>query len=171
MSKELIVNSTSLENRLAIVEDPSSGALLSGGVLDMIAVKHTPVRPVPLARLSEASLHGTSMAVNVDPESISPGQKEALRAFTKGGGTLLTAPPGWKIPAPAKDQITLDKKQLDQIDDIWKGINSMIGRTNLGARLFNVSGMLSSRASIRSPFSFRIFNSQVALICFSRTVL
>jgi hypothetical protein len=44
----------------------------------------------------------------------------------------------------SKDRITLEKKELDQIDDIWKGINSMIGRTNLGARLFNVSGMLSS---------------------------
>jgi hypothetical protein len=130
--------------QLAIVEDPSSGALLSGGVLDMIAVKHTPVRPVPLAKLTAASLHGASMAVNVDPEAVSSGQKEALRSFTRGGGTLLTVPPGWKFPAPRKDQITLGKKELDQIDDIWKDINSMIGRTNLGARLFNVSGMLSS---------------------------
>jgi hypothetical protein len=130
--------------QLAIVEDPSSGALLSGGVLDMIAVKHTPVRPVPLAKLTEASLRGASMAVNVDPEAVSSGQKEALRSFTRGGGTLLTVPPGWKFPPPQKDQITLGKKELDQIDDIWKDINSMIGRTNLGARLFNVSGMLSS---------------------------
>jgi hypothetical protein len=130
--------------QLAIVEDPASGALLSGGVLDMIAVKHTPVRPVPLARLSEASLTGAAMAVNVDPEAISPAQKDALRGFTKRGGTLLTAPPGWKFPPPRKDRITLEKKELDQIDDIWKGINAMIGRTNLGARLFNVGGMLSS---------------------------
>ncbi|MGE5647273.1 MAG: hypothetical protein ACM336_15935 [Acidobacteriota bacterium] len=130
--------------RLAIIEDPSSGALLSGGVLDMIAVKHTPVRPVPLAKLDTASLRGASMAVNVDPESVSPGHKEALRGFTRSGGTLLTAPPGWKFPPPRKDQITLEKKELDRIDDIWKDINSMIGRTNLGARLFNVAGMLSS---------------------------
>ena len=130
--------------QLAVVEDPSSGALLSGGVLDMIAVKHTPVRPVPLAKLTEASLRGASMAVNVDPESVSSGQKEALRSFTRGGGTLLTVPPGWKFPPPRKDQITLGKKELEQIDDIWKDINSMIGRTNLGARLFNVPGMLSS---------------------------
>ncbi len=130
--------------RLAIVEDPSSGALLSGGVLDMIAVKHTPVRPLPLAKLSDAALDGATMAVNVDPDATSPGQKEALRSFTRRGGTLLNAPPGWKVPAPPNGQITLEKKELDQIDDIWKGINSMIGRTNLGVRLFNVSGMLSS---------------------------
>ncbi len=130
--------------RLVVVEDPSSGALLSGGVLDMVAGKHTPVRPVPLAQLQEGSLRGVSMAVNVDPESVSSGQKEALRGFTRSGGTLLTAPPGWKFPAPSKDRITLDKKELDQIDDLWKNINGMIGRENLGVRLFNVSGMLSS---------------------------
>jgi hypothetical protein len=130
--------------QLAIVEDAASGALLSGGVLDMIAVKHTPVRPVPLARLGEGSLKGASMAVNVDPERASPGQRETLRGFARGGGTLLTAPPGWKFPMPQKDRITLDQKELDQIDDIWKNINAMIGRTNLGARLFNVAGMLSS---------------------------
>ena len=130
--------------RLAIVEDPSSGALLSGGVLDMIAVKHTPVRPVPLAQLGEGSLKGASMAVNVDPEAVSPGQKETLRGFTRGGGTLLSAPPGWKFPLPRKDQITLEKKEMERLDDIWKDINSMIGRRNLGARLFNVSTMLST---------------------------
>ena len=110
----------------------------------MIAVKHTPVRPVPLPRLAEGSLKGASMAVNVDPESISPVQKEALRGFTRGGGTLLNAPPGWKFPPPDKERITLDKNELDQINDIWKNINGMIGYTNLGARLFNVGGMLSS---------------------------
>ena len=133
--------------RLAIVEDPSSGALLSGGVLDMIAVKHTPVRPVPLAKLKDSALDGATMAVNVEPDATSPAQKAALRSFTRTGGTLLNAPPGWKIPVPRSGQITLDKKELDQIDDIWKDINSMIGRANLGVRLFNVSGMLSSLLS------------------------
>src|SRR6185369_4689246 len=33
--------------QLALVQDVNSGGLISGGILDMIAVKHTPVRPVP----------------------------------------------------------------------------------------------------------------------------
>ena len=33
--------------QLAVVQDPGKGGLLSGGILDMIAVKHTPVRPDP----------------------------------------------------------------------------------------------------------------------------
>jgi hypothetical protein len=130
--------------RLAIVEDVDSGAMLSGGILDMIAVKHTPVRPVRPRDLTPASLAAAQMAVNVDPESLTASQKEALGAFTRAGGTLLTGPPGWKFPQPRKDQITLEKEDLKKLDDIWREMNSMTGRRNLGARLFNVSSMLSN---------------------------
>ncbi|MGH9632095.1 MAG: hypothetical protein ACRD7E_27640, partial [Bryobacteraceae bacterium] len=41
--------------QLALVQDVDSGALFSGGILDMIAVKHTPVLPVPKAKLSRNS--------------------------------------------------------------------------------------------------------------------
>jgi hypothetical protein len=84
------------------------------------------------------------MAVNVDPSALDVQQQQALKTFARGGGTVLSGPPGWKIPEPRKGQVALDQKELDQIDDIWKGINSMIGRANLGVRLFNVAGMLSS---------------------------
>ena len=38
--------------QLAMVQDPAKGGLLSGGILDMIAVKHTPVRAVPRQHLT-----------------------------------------------------------------------------------------------------------------------
>jgi hypothetical protein len=134
--------------RLALVEDADSGALLSGGILDMIATKHTPVRPVPKERLDAKALSATQLAVNVDPASLTPQQTEVLRAFTRAGGTLLTGPPGWKFPAPAKGQITLEKDDLKKLDDIWRDLNSLTGRKNLGARLFNVSSMLSNLLEI-----------------------
>ncbi len=130
--------------RMAIVEDADSGALLSGGILDMIATKHTPVRPVPKRGLSATSLGASSMAVNVDPESLTAEQKEVLRAFTRAGGTLLTGPPGWRFPHLRDDQITLEKDDLKRLDDIWRELNALTGRKNLGARLFNVSSMLSN---------------------------
>ncbi|MFN0167645.1 MAG: hypothetical protein ACKV22_14560, partial [Bryobacteraceae bacterium] len=133
------------EGQLAIVQDAEAGALLSGGIVDMITVKHTPVRPVPRSRLSDEALRGVTMAVNVDAEGMSDSQRNALRSFTRGGGTLLTAPPGWKSTAPhAPDRITLEKDEVERLDRIWKEVNSMIGRRNLGARLFNVSSMLSN---------------------------
>lgn len=129
---------------LALVEDTNSGALLSGGVLDMIAVKHTPVRPIPASRLSESAIAPSQLAVNVDPQSLDDHQKDVLRAYTRAGGTLLTGPPGWRFPQPRKDQITLEKADLEKLDEIWKEVNSFTGRHNLGARLFNVSSMLSN---------------------------
>jgi hypothetical protein len=129
---------------LALVEDSDSGALLSGGILDMIAVKHTPVRPVPRKQLSESLIGGAKLAVNVDTASLTSGQRDVLRAFTRSGGTLLSGPPGWKFPLPAQGQITLEQEDLKKLDEIWKELNSLTGRKNLGARLFNVSSMLSN---------------------------
>lgn len=131
--------------KLAIVQDPDNGALLSGGILDMIASRHTPVRAVPPQRLNLEVLKDSSMAVDVNSDALTPQQKEVLKAFTRAGGTLLTGPPGWKDqPALKPDQITLDEKELKRLDDIWHDVQSMIGRRNLGARLFNVSSMLSN---------------------------
>jgi hypothetical protein len=130
--------------KLAIVQDPAKGGLLSGGILDMIAVKHTPVRPVPRQHLSAASLAGATMAVNVDADALTAEQKEVLSNFTHGGGMLLTGPPGWKDSSPQGDKITLDKAELERLNDIWRDVNSMVGRRNMGVRLFNVSSMLSN---------------------------
>lgn len=136
-------------SNLALVEDADTGALLSGGVLDMIAVKHTPVRPVPHRSLTPASMQGAKMAVDVDPSALTPDQREVLKTFTRSGGTLLTGPPGWKFAGLRKDEITLAKADLDRLDEIWKELNSLTGRTNLGARLFNVSSMLSNLLEAR----------------------
>jgi hypothetical protein len=130
--------------QLAVVQDPGKGGLLSGGILDMIAVKHTPVRPIPRQHLSAEALAGATMAVNVDASSLTAEQKEILRDFTRGGGTLLTGPPGWKDPTAAAGSITLEKAELERLNDIWRDVNSMIGRRNMGVRLFNVSSMLSN---------------------------
>jgi len=130
--------------QLALVEDVDSGALLSGGILDMIAVKHTPVQPVPNPKLSDAEMKNAKMAVDVDPSALTPPQKDVLRNFTRAGGTLLSAPPGWTFPMPPNGGITLTKEDFAKLDEIWKEMNGMMGRANLGARLFNVSSMLSN---------------------------
>jgi hypothetical protein len=68
-----------------------------------------------------------------------------LKNFARAGGTVLTAPPGWKGQSALQpDQITLDKAELDRLNDIWHDVQTMTGRKNLGARLFNVSSMLSN---------------------------
>jgi len=131
--------------KLALVQATGEGALLSGGILDMIAVKHTPVKAVPAARLSAEALQGATMAVNVNNEGLDAHQKEILKAFARSGGTVLNGPAGWQNSEPAdKQKITLDESELKRIDDMWHDVQGMIGRRNLGVRLFNVSSMLSN---------------------------
>ena len=84
------------------------------------------------------------MAVDVNPSGLTPEQLAVLKAFTKGGGTLLSGPPGWKFDSLRPDAITLDKADVEKLDGIWKEMNSMTGRKNMGARLFNVASMLSN---------------------------
>jgi hypothetical protein len=128
--------------KLAVVQDPAKGGLLSGGILDMIAVKHTPVRPIARQNLSPASLEGATMAVDVDAESLTPAQREILRNFARAGGTLLTGPPGWSDQKPAGERITLDAPELARLNDIWRDVNAMVGHSDQGIRLFNVASML-----------------------------
>jgi hypothetical protein len=131
--------------QLALVQDANEGGLLSGGILDMIATQHTPVQAVPPQRLTAASLQGRKMAVNINNSALTPEERAVLTQFTRSGGTLLTGPPGWQAAAPTdKGRITLTDEELKHIDEMWKDMSNMIGRRNLGARLFNVSTMLSN---------------------------
>jgi hypothetical protein len=130
--------------QLAVVADVLNGALLSGSVLDMITVKHTPVRPVPFKAVEPKSFDQAKMAVNVDPLSLDEAKQKVLKDFTRAGGTVLTAPPGWRMPVPREDQIVTDPEEVKKLDQIWKEVNAMTGRRNLGVRLFNVSSMLSN---------------------------
>ena len=50
---------------------------------------------------------------------------------------LLTGPPGWKDSSPQGDKITLDKAELERLNDIWRDVNSMVGRRNMGVRLLS----------------------------------
>ena len=84
------------------------------------------------------------MAVDVDADALTPAQKDILTQFARSGGMVLTGPPGWKDSRPGGNRITLDQKELDRLSDIWHDVNSMVGRRNLGVRLFNVSSMLSN---------------------------
>ncbi|MBZ5586898.1 MAG: hypothetical protein LAQ30_32870 [Acidobacteriia bacterium] len=119
-------------------------SLLSGGILDMIAVGHTPVRPIPPQRLTPEALKDASMAVNLDADALTPEEKDILRQFARAGGTLLSSPPGWKDQPPRPGRITLEKAELERLNDVWRDVNSMVGRKNLGVRLFNASSLLSN---------------------------
>lgn len=136
--------------QLAIVQDVDSGAAMSAGLLDMLGSRHTPSRIVPTRMLTAEALRGASLVVNVEPASVSSAGQEALRAYTRSGGRLLNAPPGWHFPNTGGYVLALEKLSKDEVahfDLIWRQITSQTWNKNLGARLYNVASMLSHLVS------------------------
>ena len=129
---------------LAVVQGVSSGGLLSGSLLDMMASQRTPVRVIPTRKLDPERLHGVRVLLNVDPGSLSAAQKAAVEEFKRNGGQVLDPPGKWRFPATSEDQIVLTRRQLDQMQDLWEITYNATVRKNFGARTFNTTGMQSS---------------------------
>ncbi len=127
---------------LALIQDVKSGGLLSNGIIDMLTARHTPLRTVPPAQLEGSALTGAGVALNIDPPALSEAQNELLRQFARSGGTTLTAPPGWDIHQEP-GQMAVADKDVEILDEVWRGVNGAIGRRNLGVRLFNVAAARS----------------------------
>ena len=78
-----------------------------------------------------------------------PLRKTLSRNSPAPAAACLNGPPDWRFPPMGTDKITLGDADVKKLDEIWKELNEMTGRRNLGARLFNVSSMLSNL--LRSP--------------------
>lgn len=110
---------------VGLLEGPDEGALISGGVLDMMAVQHIPVRAVTANAAS-----GVRLLVN-------------LSGKPAGAPAEVTPAPGWKFPIASPEQFAIRKADLPKLEDLRNRVNRAAGRQNFGIRLFNGSGMLS----------------------------
>jgi hypothetical protein len=129
---------------LTLLQDASSGALVSGSLLDMIAAKHIPAEVVPAGKMGDAAFDEIRMLLNIDPASLTPEQKEKVRDVARRGATVVNGPPGWRVSLPSGGAIVFDKDQIKQIDDMWREVNGIIGRRNFAVRVFGAPGMLSN---------------------------
>jgi hypothetical protein len=129
---------------VAVVQDPRKGGLLSGGVLDLMAAKHMPARPVPSRLLTAEAIRGVTITLNLDSGGLTATQEKALRDFASAGGTLLTGPPIWDDLSPTREQFTVSTDEFKRLNPLWNMLNSMLQRHNYGVRLFNVSSMISN---------------------------
>ena len=129
---------------LGLVQDVDSGALYSGGFLDMLAPRHIPAFIAPTRKLAAAQFSDVRMLLNIDPASLTPEQKEVVKTAARHGATVVNGPPGWKVASAPGDAITFSGDQTQKIDDAWREINSLIGRRNFGVRVFGAPGVLSN---------------------------
>jgi len=133
--------------RLAVVQDVSSGAMLSSGLLDMIGSRHTPARIVPPSKISPERLTGARIAINVEPATLPGDAREGLRRFAASGGRVVSNPEDFRFPSAEGYQLSLDKlpkAELDRFEFLWRSLLSTTRGENLGVRLFNVASILSS---------------------------
>lgn len=128
---------------LALLEDPASGALMSGGIVDMIASKHIPLQVVPSAKLERSSLGTAKTLLNIDPAGLSEDQRETLKAISRSGVSLVNGPPGWRMSLP-ETAITFPDDQVKRLDEVWRGVNSFIWGKNFAVRVFGAHSVLSN---------------------------
>lgn len=119
--------------QVAIVEDYSE-ARLSAGLFDMMAAKHVPVFSLPLGRME-----GATAQVVVNPEN---------KPLSLAAKTVVDGPPQSGKPPQAEDEYIFDPTD-SRVDTIWQKVSAVIGRQNMGARLFNVASMLSNVLELR----------------------
>lgn len=131
-------------SRLAIVQDVGSGALVSGSVLDMVSSKHVPAFVVPPGALGETQFPQLKLLLNIDPQSLTEAQRNALREEARKGAMLINGPPQWKLTLPPPTEVTFSDSQIKQLDEIWSEINRTLGRENFAVRVFGAPAMLSN---------------------------
>jgi hypothetical protein len=131
-------------SQLAIIQDERSGALVSGSVLDMVESKHIPARVIPPDFLGKQAPEPLRLVLNIDPPALSEEQAEAVRNKARAGAMVINGPPQWKIALPPPEAIVFDDAQIEQLDEIWKEINRVIGRENFAVRVFGAPSMLSN---------------------------
>ena len=130
--------------KVVVVQDPMKGGLLSGGILDLLAARHIPARPMPSHLLTADAMRGATIVVNMDPSGLAARQEKALHDFANAGGTLVAGPPVWQDAGAAGERFAVNSAEIERLDPLWNKLNSKLTRKDYGVRLFNVSSMISN---------------------------
>jgi hypothetical protein len=132
--------------QVAVVEDYND-ARFSGGLFDMMAAKQVPAYPVPFGRVNAATLHGARVAVEPWPEGVPAAEQPALKAFVESGKAVVTGAPASK-KSSSDEEFVFDGTDT-RVDQLWQKVSAVLGRQNMGARLFNVASMLSNIVTLQ----------------------
>ncbi len=132
---------------VALVEDYAQ-ARFSGGLFDMLAAKHMPVYAMPYAKLSAAAIARARVAIDPEPGDVPAQDAPVLASFAKSGKALVEGPAPTGKAGQTEDEFVFDPTD-SRVNTIWQKVSAAVGRQNMGARLFNVSSMLSNILMLR----------------------
>lgn len=128
--------------RLAVVLDPATGGLLSGGILDLLSVLQKAALPAAASRLTAANLQGAQVVLNLDAGALYAQKAKALQAVQRAGGVAVNPSAGWQFPPVLPDQANPDRRQLDRIQPIWERAYDATALKNFGVRTFNTTSVI-----------------------------
>jgi len=121
-------------SQFGVIQDPATGALLTGSLLDMLESQRTSIRSIPSAKLGPDALAGIKIVLNVSGAAIP----------ANAGVQVLEPPPGWHFPVVPESDFMMGRKQLDEMQPLWEMTYKATLRKNFGVRTFNTSGVMSS---------------------------
>jgi hypothetical protein len=133
--------------QVAIVED-FNDARYSGGLFDMLAAKQVPAYPVPYGKVSAVALRNARIAVEPESDTLLAPDQPVLKAFADSGKSVVTGLAA-KPKTPPDDEAFVFDATDSRVDQLWQKVSAVVGRQNMGARLFNVASMLSNVVTTR----------------------
>jgi len=138
----------------------SQNALLAGENLNLLARRHIPFLVLERAGFSERALEGLEAVVAVDLASPAPGEQRTLTRFAEQGALVIVGP---TFPAPSggpadgskpyrllsvgKGRMAVYQKSVPDPYGLSLDALTLIGRNNLGLRVFNVASILTHLSS------------------------
>lgn len=130
---------------------------VSGENLNLACRRRIPLRVIERAELSAAALEGLRAVHGIDLIQPTEQERKILSAFADNGG-LLVVGPSWKQMEIPKDQdfavipsgrgrVAVYRDEWPEPSSLAKDLVDLLGRDNLGVRLFRSSSVLSHVSS------------------------
>ncbi len=128
---------------LAIIIDRSVRDEMRDEYLNLVARRRIPYRVIERGTLTESALAGLKAVLALGLETPRPEERRLLTAFVASGG-LLVAGPSWKNDSAisGKGRTVAYDEELPDPEAVAKEMLALIGRPNLGVRLFNAASVL-----------------------------
>jgi hypothetical protein len=142
---------------LAIIVDPHTGqADMEGENLNLVARRRIPYEVISRASLSEATSQRFRAILATSVTSPAAGERALLSGFAERGG-LVIAGPSWGTPVPAEKEyvtqslgqgrIVVYRDEAPDPEALAKELLSLLGKGNVGMRLFNAPAVLCSMSA------------------------
>src|SRR5579885_2136650 len=139
---------------VAVVQDPAGqNPDMTDEYLNLITRRRVPFRIIERPALPGASLEGIRALVALDVPTPTPAERQKLTGFAENGGLVMVGP-SWKpvqvkenqeyaLEPCGKGRLAIYKEEAPDPQALSHELPHLLGRENLGVRLFNVASVIT----------------------------